>query len=104
MLTALRRALEKRRIRQLVRRYPVGSVHIRFVAKDIRREIRVTDASEIADGFLTVETLTRNVLYEAKLGEEPQPFSEPQRMAILEIWSWNGPSWGGPVDRDQSGG
>ncbi len=69
----------------------------RFIAKDIRRDVEIVDASEIRQGFILARVRTWNVLYASK-GLAPEPvFSSPQRVSVEDLWQWNGPPWGGPV-------
>ncbi len=79
------------------RRYREGVTLCRFVAKDIRREIEVIDASEIEAGFVGVRTRTWNVLYASKGGQPPPSFSNKQRVALDRLWVWDGSPWGGLV-------
>ena len=96
----LRELIEKWQRRRRRRVYSPGAELTRFVACDIRRDVRVVDASEVDDGFITASCRTWNVLYDAK-GIEPEPeFSEPSRIEIKSLWNWKGPRWGGPVPKE----
>jgi hypothetical protein len=57
----------------------------------------VIDASELAEGFVTVRMRTWNVLYAIKAVTPRPNFSEPHRMKIEDLWHWSGAPWGGPV-------
>jgi hypothetical protein len=93
----LRTLLRQWCLRRRRKKYRVGALFTRFVACDIRRDIKIVDASEVEDGLVTVTSRTWNVLYADK-GIVPKPeFGEPERVAIEKPWEWKGPSWGGPV-------
>jgi hypothetical protein len=79
------------------RNFRAGRTLTRFIAKDVRRDIEIINASEIADGFLTVRIRTWNVLYAIKHIATIPDFSEPRRVKIQDMWHWKGPSCGGPV-------
>lgn len=90
--------IKKFQIRFRRNKYRRGAVFTRFVACDIRRDIEVVDASEIDNGYITAKSRTWNVLYAIKgIAAKPE-FGEPERLAIAELWKWEGPSWGGPVN------
>jgi hypothetical protein len=79
------------------RQYRTGGSITKFIARDIRREVEVLDASRIADGVLLVRICTWNVLY-ADRGIVPKPSMGAARWVRLdEIWNWSGEAWGGPV-------
>jgi hypothetical protein len=81
------------------KRFRNGTVLTHFIAKDIRRDVEVVDASEIDQGFIIAKVRTWNVLYASK-GIAPKPaFGEPTRMSILNLWEWPGAPWGGPVPK-----
>lgn len=87
------------RIRHRRRTYRVGAELSRFVARDVRRDVIVVDASELDAGFITARIRTWNVLYAAKgLAGKPE-FDVPERVEIATLWNWDGPPWGGPVGR-----
>ena len=89
-------------LRYRSKKYRAGTMLSCFVACDIRRDIKVEDASEVDKGYLTIRSRTWNVLYAIK-GIAPIPdFSEPKRMEVDRIWHWAGPAWGGPVPYDNS--
>ena len=90
-------ALHKLRSWYWARHYKAGKTLTHFIAKDVRRDVEVVDASRAAAGMLTVRTRTWNVLYAIK-GIEPQPpFGDVREVAISELWKWAGESWGRPV-------
>ncbi|HEX8522443.1 MAG TPA: hypothetical protein VF669_09315 [Tepidisphaeraceae bacterium] len=90
-------ALHKFRSWYWTRRYRSGQTLTHFIAKDVRRDVEVVDASRAATGLLTVRTRTWNVLYAIK-GLAPQPpYGEVREVAIRDLWKWSGESWGGPV-------
>ncbi|TWT75786.1 hypothetical protein CA13_73590 [Planctomycetes bacterium CA13] len=69
-----------------------------FIAKDVRREIKLVDIEEIESGFVVAQIRTNNILYMCNKLADEQHFSEPQRIAIDKIWEWTGQSWGGLPD------
>ncbi|MEO5914592.1 MAG: hypothetical protein ABIS50_10195 [Luteolibacter sp.] len=83
---------------QLSRRrkiYQIGAELCRFIAKDIKREIRVLDASGIDEGYVVAQVRTQNVLH-ASVGREPEsPFGDPEILHVDRAWLWGGESWGG---------
>ena len=94
MLTNLFDALRQRFRR---RQFRVGATLTRFVAKDIRRDVEVVEASELDRGVITARICTWNVLYAVK-GLVPEPaFSEPRQIELEHLWQWSGAPWGGPV-------
>lgn len=101
LFVMLRKLLSSCRLAYQKRRFRAGATLSHFVARDIRREIEVLDASEVAEGFVRARSRTWNVLYASK-GLAPKPeFGECQRMRIDNIWDWKGPVWGGPVPHDE---
>jgi len=79
------------------RRYRPGRVVTEFLAKDIRRDVLVIDASGFDAGFIVARVRTWNVLY-ATHGMTPiPPFGEVQTVALQDLWKWTGAAWGGPV-------
>ena len=79
------------------KKYRVGANLTRFVAKDIRRDVEVTDASEIDAGVITARTRTWNLLYAARGLKEKPSFGSVRRIRIDNLWDWEGELWGGPV-------
>jgi len=74
-----------------------GRVVSRFLAPDVRRDVEVVEASEIDAGRLTVRTRTWNVLYAVKGLSPKPPFGDIHEVALTDLWTWSGESWGGPV-------
>ncbi len=92
-LIMLRNWLRRRRFKQ-------GSQLTRFLVPDIRRDVEVVDASEVESGFVTARVRTWNVLYVSR-GFAPVPeYGPPRRLAIEDLWHWDGASWDGPVPDD----
>jgi hypothetical protein len=85
----------RRRLRR--RKYRRGARLTQFIAPDVRRDVEIVDDSEIDEGFVIARLRTWNVLYTFRLGEQPPELSEPQRIAIDQLWRWTGHPWGGPV-------
>jgi len=82
------------------RRFRVGVTLSHFVARDIRRDVKIVDASEVDQGFVNARVRTWNVLY-ASNGIAPVPnFGDPERIRIKNMWDWQGPTWGGPVPHE----
>ena len=90
MLTYLRRLYWKKT-------YRPGRIVSRFVAKDVRREVVVVEASQVDAGFISARIRTWNVLYAAENLTQKPPFGEVRRVEIGSLWNWTGPDWGGPV-------
>jgi hypothetical protein len=93
VLEALRTYLRRRQLRP-------GARLTQFIAKDIRRDVEVVDASEVDAGYITAKVRTWNVLHAVRgLAQKPE-LSEPLRLEIRTLWRWTGPDWGGPVPDD----
>ena len=70
----------------------------RFVARDVKRQVKLVNIDEIESGFIVAQIKTTNILYLRNKLAEDQPFGSPQRLAIEEIWEWSGQPWGGQPD------
>jgi hypothetical protein len=81
------------------RRYRPGRVVTGFVAKDIRRDVLVIDASRIDAGVITVRVRTWNVLYVGHGLAAVPPFGDVQTVELHTLWAWAGAPWGGPVPK-----
>jgi len=93
----LRTLLKRIRLWYWMRLYRPGRVVSKFLAPDIRRDVDVVDASRIAEGVICARIRTWNVLYAIKgIAAEP-PFGEAREIAIMDLWTWTGELWGGPV-------
>jgi len=80
------------------RKWRDGAELKKLIARDVKREIRVIDASDIADGFVVASVRTRNLLYEAKGLKPVAEFGAPVRIEVAKAWDWHGQSWGGNPD------
>jgi len=102
MFNSLKTYLAKRshanRARAIRRSFETSTPMVRFVAKDVRREIMVVNIDELADGFILVRSRTDNLLYLSKSLTEKGDFSDPERVSIDQLWKWGGASWGGLPD------
>ena len=84
-------------IRKWFRRrcYREGRTLSRFVACDVRREIRIASAAKVDEGIITGQVRTTNVLYLSRgLAAEPE-FGPPQELRLAQMWHWTGQPWGG---------
>ncbi|MBN1311119.1 MAG: hypothetical protein JXB30_06840, partial [Anaerolineae bacterium] len=80
------------------RKYQEGKRVSRFIARDIRRDVLVVNASRIDEGIITGRVRTINALYlRNELIEQPE-YGPVQEIRIDEIWHWTGQSWGGLPD------
>ena len=70
----------------------------RFIAKDVRREIRIVNIDDIESGFIIAQIRTNNLLYMRNKLTLKQSFGEPQRISLDALWDWTGQSWGGLAD------
>ena len=87
--------------RYLLRRtYTAGSRLTQFLARDIRREVEIVDASDVEGGYVIARIRTWNLLYVARGMAAVPEFSAPRRVAITDLWKWTGQEWGGPVPDD----
>ena len=101
---------------KLIRRrqsFVPGATVSKFIAKDVKREVKVVDASNVDEGYITAQVRTINVLYRSK-GLAPEPsFGEPEILHLNQAWKWGGQPWGGteperpripvvPIDEFQS--
>lgn len=79
-------------------RYQVGQVISRFIARDVRRDVEIMDIGRLDEGFVTARVRTMNILYITK-GIVQEPDFEPAReIAVVDLWTWTGQSWGGLPD------
>lgn len=79
------------------KKYRAGTVISQFIARDIRRDVEVVDASQIDGGIIQARIRTWNVLY-ATNGLAPIPdFGDVETVEIRGLWEWSGAPWGGPV-------
>lgn len=91
MLERLQRWIRRRRFRE-------GSTVSRFIARDVRRDVRIVSAARIDEGIITGRVRTTNLLY-ASHGLAPEPeFEAAQELRVEEMWHWTGRSWGGLPD------
>ena len=81
MFGALRRYFARRR-------FVVGARLTHFVAKDVRRDVEIVDASEVDQGFVRARIRTWNVLYVARGIAELPELGPPRRVAIADLWTW----------------
>ncbi len=79
------------------RLYRSGTVVSGFVARDVRRDVEVVDASGIDRGIISARIRTWKVLYAAKEITPKPLFGEVVTVAIEDLWDWSGQPWGGPV-------
>ena len=63
-----------------------GQVISKFVARDIKREIRILSIDEINIGFVIIQRRTFNVLYMSKGLIEKQSFGLPKRIKVNQLW------------------
>lgn len=79
-------------------RYQVGQTISRFIARDVRRDVEILDICRLQEGFVTARVRTMNILYVTK-GLVQEPDFEPAReIAVVDLWTWTGQSWGGLPD------
>ena len=96
-------ALAKLRSWYWKRRYRPGKILTQFIARDIRRDVEIIDATYASNGVIVVRTRTWNVLYVFR-GLAPQPpFGEVRTVEIKDLWKWSGEPWGGPVPPSRDG-
>jgi hypothetical protein len=57
-----------------------------FIAKDVRRDVEVVDASRACAGVLSVRTRTWNVWYATREIESQLPFGDVREVAVPELW------------------
>jgi len=73
-------------------------VSSRFVARDVRRDIKIISVDRLDDGMILAQERTINVLYLSNgLTKEPE-FGAPTLLHIATMWEWNGTPWGGLPD------
>jgi len=95
--------LHKLRLWHRKRRYRPGKIITRFVARDIRRDVEVVDASQIERGVIRARTRTWNLLYAAHGVSSKPPFGDVRMIMLRDLWKWSGESWGGPVSTSEDG-
>ena len=102
LLRAIRRYVQRRARERLLEElrdaFEQKKIYWRFIARDVRREIKVLSIDELEDGYVTVNHRTINVLYTSRDLIDEQPFSEPERVALDDLWHWTGQPWGGLPD------
>lgn len=91
MLQAIRHWFRKRR-------YRVGRTITRFVAMDVKREVRIVDVRRLDEGFITAQIRTTNVLYRTAGLVPEAEFEPPIETPIVNLWRWTGQSCGGLPD------
>ena len=80
------------------RRYRVGRTISRFVARDVKREVRIVDVRRLDEGFITARIRTTNILYRTAGLVPEAEFDPPMEIPIVDLWRWTGQSWGGLPD------
>lgn len=88
------------RLRAWYRRwkYRDGRVLSQFIARDVRREIRILSTAKLNEGIITGQMRTMNLLYTShKLVPSPE-FEPPRELDLDTMWQWSGKSWGGLPD------
>ena len=80
------------------RKYRPGAMVTLFVARDIRRDVKVISADEIEVGYVIAEICTWNVLYTSRCLSEKPAFEPAKRVSLKELHYWSGESWGGLPD------
>ena len=80
------------------RKYKVGNVFTRLIARDIVRDIKVESIDKLDDGVITVRVRTNNILYVSNGLTEKNEFGKPEEIAIADLWKWSGQGWGGLPD------
>ena len=78
--------------------YKPGRVLSGFVARDVRRDIKIVSIDKLDDGLILAQVRTNNVLYLSKRLMQQQDFSEPTMIDIATMWKWSGKPWGGLPD------
>jgi len=82
----------------LRREYRVGRTLIRFIARDVRREVEILDTTRLEEGYVTARVRTFNVLYVSNGIQKKSEFEEAREVALSDLWKWTGQSWGGLPD------
>jgi hypothetical protein len=70
----------------------------RFVACDVKREIKIVSIDGIDDGIIVGQVRTNNILYVHRKLTEEEAFGEPVTLRIATMWEWSGQPWGGLPD------
>ena len=78
--------------------YRPGRVLSRFVARDVRRDIKIVSVDNLDSGAILAQVRTNNVLYLSKGLAPQQDFSEPTILDVATMWKWSGKPWGGLPD------
>lgn len=80
------------------RQFREGTTVSQFIARDVRRDIRIVSAARLDEGIITAMVRTTNLLYVARgLAQQPD-FGPPAEIHIETMWDWTGQSWGGLAD------
>lgn len=70
--------------------YKPGRIISKFIAHDVRREIKIVSVDKIDEGVIVGQVRTNNILYLSKELVEEQEFSEPRPLNISNMWEWSG--------------
>jgi hypothetical protein len=68
------------------------------------RDVEIVDDAEVDAGVVVARTRTWNVLHAIRLKCPVPELDAPGRVAVAELWKWNGEPWGGraPDENDRS--
>jgi hypothetical protein len=75
--------------------YKGGTVLSQFIARDIRRDVKIISTEKINEGLITCQIRTNNILYCAKGLVSEQDYGDPIIIEISKMWIWSGQTWGG---------
>ena len=86
---------KKMRLTHRRKKYRTGAELSRFVAKDVRRDIKIIDDSGIEHGYVVAQVRTANVHYISKGIAGKCDFGVAEILHLDQLWRWGGKSWGG---------
>jgi len=108
--TFFQRRSKIKRMNRIRAAFNSGEPLSKFIARDVRRQIRIINIDELDSGFVVAQFKTDKVLYVSKNLIDKTEFGSAERISIDRLWEWSGKSWGGLsdgtsiADRVQSGG
>jgi hypothetical protein len=79
-------------------RFRPGATISRFIARDVRRDVKIISAARLSEGIVTARVRTTNVLYRSNGLVPPSEFGPETELEIDKLWLWTGQSWGGLPD------
>jgi len=84
--------------------YQAGKILSRFIARDLRRDVKIIDTARLGEGIITARVRTTNLLYVTRGLAGELDFEPAEEIAVADLWKWPGRSWGGLADGESPAG